>query len=129
MRHNPELFNDADQLTRPPGIENADVFGDIPRPIWIAFLSTWALLFGLFMLFFTSSGRAMLDVMTACFFALMTLGLPAAIGAGPRHGPRPWPRMIATHSGSLPTAAAATQILLIPVGGVIGLIGFILLAL
>jgi hypothetical protein len=129
MRHNPELFEDADQLTAPPAIENADVFGDIPSPIWIAFLSSWALLFGLFVLFFTSTGRGMLDVLTACFFAMMTLGLPAALGSRSRHVSRPWPRVIMTHSGSLPTAAAATQILLIPVGAVIGLIGFIVLAL
>jgi hypothetical protein len=129
MRHNPELLDDTDQLTSPPAEPERDLFGDIPSPIWIAFLSAWALLFGLFVLFFANDGPAALAVVTSCFFAMMILGLPAALGAQSKSAPRPWPRTITTGSGSLPVGAAAVQILLIPVGAVFGLIVFILLAL
>jgi hypothetical protein len=129
MRLNPEVLSDADQLTHAPRLHDADVFGDIPGWIWTAFLSSWALLFGLFLLFFATDGPSALMVVTACFFALMTLGLPAAIGGHSGSESRPWPRVIVTQTGPLPTRAAATQILLIPVAGVIGLIAFIALAL
>ena len=121
MRHIPELLDDTDQLTSPPAEHEKDVFGDIPGPIWIAFLSAWATLFGLFVLFFANDGPAALAVVTSCFFALMILGLPAALGAQTRSGPHPWPRIINTGSGPLPVGAAATQILLIPVAAVFGL--------
>jgi len=130
MRHIPELLDDADQLTSPPPAEGErDLFGDIPRPIWTAFLSCWALLFALFVLFFATDRPAALAVLTSCFFALMILGLPTALGAQSRSAPRPWPRTIKTGSGSLPVGAAAAQILLIPAAAVVGLIGFIVLAL
>ena len=129
MRHIPELLDDTDQLTNPPAEPNADPFGDIPRPIWIAFLSAWATLFALFVLFFATDGPATLAVLTACFFALMILGLPAALGAQTKRPARRWPRTVRTLNGPLPTGAAAAQILLIPIAAVIGLIGFIVLAL
>ena len=129
MRHIPELLDDTDQLASPPAEPERDLFGDIPGPIWTAFLSAWALLFGLFVLFFATDGPAMLAILTSCFFALMILGLPAALGAQSKSPARPWPRTITTASGSLPVGAAATQILLIPVGAVFGLIAFIILAL
>lgn len=126
MRLIPELRDDADQLApAPAATPDTGLYGDIPRPIWIAFLSAWALVFGLFLLFFTTDAPATLMVVTASFFALMTLGLPAALGMlspGPNDK---WPRLIVTHSGPLPVGAAAAQILLIPVASVIGLIGFI----
>ena len=129
MRLMPELIDEADQLTSPPTADEMRPFGDIPRPVWLAFLSAWALLFGLFILVFTTDGRATLDVFTAGFFALMTLGLPAALCTQSKCEVRPWPRLIGTHTGPLPLGAAATQILLIPVGAVIGLVAFILLAM
>jgi hypothetical protein len=129
MRHTPALLDDADQLAHPPRLHEAGVFGDIPGSIWVAFLSAWAALFALFLLFFTTDGPATLAVVTACFFALMILGLPAAIGGHRGAAQRGWPRVIMTRTGPVPTRAAATQILLIPVGAVFGLIGFILLAL
>lgn len=126
MRLDPVLRKDADQLAPAPRTPpEIGLYGDIPRPIWIAFLSAWALLFALFLLFFTKDGPAALMVVTASFFALMTLGLPAALGSlspGTNHR---WPRVIVTHSGPLPVAAAATQILLIPVASVIGVTAFI----
>ena len=129
MRHIPELLDDTDQLTSPPAEPERDLFGDIPGPIWIAFLSAWAMLFALFVLFFATDGPAALAVVTSCFFALMILGLPAALGAQSKSGPHPWPRTIHTGSGPLPVSAAATQILLIPVAAVFGLMMFIILAL
>jgi len=125
----PRTARHADQLTSPPAEGERSVFGDIPRPIWIAFLSSWALFFGLFVVFFAGDGPAAIAIVTSCFFALMILGLPAALGAQARSPSRPWQRTVRTGSGSLPVGAAAAQILLIPVAGVIGLIGFIVLAL
>lgn len=129
MRHIPELLDDTDQLTSPPAEPERDLFGDIPGPIWIAFLSAWAMLFGLFVLFFATDGPSALAIVTSCFFVTMILGLPAALGEQSKSGPRPWPRTITTASGTLPVGAAATQILLIPVAAVFGLIAFIILAL
>ena len=128
MRHTPELLED-DERTTGPAIPDPGVFGDIPRSIWIAFLSAWALLFGLFLVFFTRDGPATLAVLTSSFFALMLLGLPAALGMQSKSGKRERPRVIVTHNGPLPIRAAATQILLIPVGAVIGVALFVILAM
>lgn len=126
MRLDPKLRDDADQLAPAPEPKlSVGLYGDIPRPIWVAFLSAWALVFVLFVLFFSTNGQATLMVLTASFFALMTLGLPAALGSVATSEKRPWPRVIVTHSGPLPVMAAAAQILLIPFAAVIGLIGFI----
>ena len=129
MHSRPELLNDIDQRAAPPAPPNMAPFADIPRPIWTAFLSTWAVLFGLFVIFFARDGRAALMVVTASFFALMTLGLPAALSLQSPSAPREHPRIIVTGSGPLPVSAAATQILLIPVAALIGLAAFILLAM
>ena len=129
MHLTPELLHDDDQLTVEPVLPDTSPFGDIPRPIWTAFLSAWALLFGLFLLFFTTDGPATLAVVTSSFFGLMLLGLPAALGAQAKSTRRAPSQFIVTRNGPLPIGAAATQILLIPVGAVIGLAAFIVLAL
>jgi hypothetical protein len=129
MRLIPELLHDEDQLTAEPAVPDASPFSDIPRPIWTAFLSAWAVLFGLFLIFFTTDGPATLAVVTASFFGLMLLGLPAALGAQAKSPRGVRSRFIVTRNGPLPNGAAATQILLIPVGAVIGLSAFIALAL
>ena len=129
MRHLPELLDDTDQRASPPDEFDKSPFGDIPGAIWTAFLSFWALLFGLFLMFFATDGPATLAVVTASLFAMMLLGLPATLGAQARPRPHPWPRTITTGSGSLPVGDAAIQILLIPVASVIGLSLFIILAL
>lgn len=128
MRHTPELL-DQDELRAEPALSDVGLFGDIPRSIWIAFLSAWALLFGLFLVFFTRDGPASLAVVTASFFALMLLGLPAALGAQANSSTRERPRVVMTHNGPLPIRAAATQILLIPVGAVIGVTLFVILGM
>lgn len=128
MRHTPELL-DQDELRAEPSISDEGLFGDIPRSIWAAFLSAWALLFGLFLIFFTRDGPATLAVVTASFFALMLLGLPATLGAQANASRRGRSRAVITRNGPLPIRAAATQILLIPVGAVIGVTLFIILGM
>jgi hypothetical protein len=129
MHPAPELLHDDDQLTAEPSVPGASPFGDIPGWIWTVFLSAWALLFGLFVLFFTTDGPATIAVLTSSFFALMLLGLPAALGAQAKSTRPVRSRVVVTRNGPLPVGAAATQILLIPVGAVIGLSFFIMLAL
>jgi hypothetical protein len=128
MRPVPEPLDDADQPAAPLP-PDASVFGDIPRAIWIAYLSAWGVLFGLFILFFTTSGPATIAVLTASFFGLMTLGLPAALGAMSKTSPRQFAGTIATRNGPVSVVAAATQILMIPVSAVIGLTAFIMFAM
>jgi VIT1/CCC1 family predicted Fe2+/Mn2+ transporter len=124
----PQVLDDTDASPAAPE-PNSDVFGDIPRWIWIAFLSAWALLFGLFLVFFTKDGEATFAVITAAFFALMTLGLPAALATQSKPRPHGSQRVIETRSGPLPLSAAATQILLIPIGAVVGLTAFIIVGM
>ena len=128
MHPNPGLADDQEQRANAPVATDMAPFADIPGSIWTAYLSAWALLFGIFILAFTTDGRATLAVLTASFFALMTLGLPAALAGVADRQPRSRRQRIETRSGPLPVAAAATQILLIPVGAVIGIIAFVILA-
>ena len=129
MRHIPEILVDQAEKTSAPAALPESPFSDIPGAIWKAFLSAWALLFGLFLLFFTRDGPAALAVVTASFFALMLLGLPAALATQTRFPERRWNGVVTTHTGSIPVAAAATQILLIPAASVIGLTLLIILAI
>src|SRR5690348_11339122 len=128
MRPNPGLANDQEQRASAPEAADMAPFADIPGPIWTAYLSAWALLFAIFILAFTTDGEATLAIVTASFFALMTLGLPAALPGVPGRPPRSRHPRVQTPPGPLPVAAAAAQILLIPVGAVIGLIAFVMLA-
>jgi hypothetical protein len=128
MRHSPELLH-KDELASEPTMPDSGLFRDIPSSIWTAFLSAWALLFGLFLVFFTKDGPATLAVVTSSFFALMLLGLPAALGAQAKSPKRRRSRVIMTRNGPLPVRAAATQILLIPVASVIGVSLFVLLGM
>ena len=124
-----KIHEDEANWTSEQAGPDTSLFGDIPGPIWTAFLTTWALLFGLFVVAFARDGPATIAVLTSCFFALMTLGLPAALGIRSRRPSHGWPRTIVTRNGRIPTTVAATQILLITVGAVIGLAAFIILAL
>jgi hypothetical protein len=128
MRLDPAVQADAD-LAAVPAAHEPSVFGDIPRFGWIAYLSAWAFLFGLFVLFFAADGPAALAVLTSCFFACMLLGLPAALGTQAERAPRPSAGAIVTGSGTLPVSSAAIQILSVPVGACIGLAALILFAL
>ena len=128
VHHTPELL-DRDELTDEPVFPNAGVFGDIPSFVWIAFLAAWALLFGLFLIFFTKDGPATFAILTSSFFALMLLGLPAALGAQRASSSRQRSRVIVTRNGPLRIRAAATQTLLIPVCAVIGVALLIILGM
>jgi hypothetical protein len=127
MRLDQNLLDDQDQpLDSAP---DSGLFTDIPKPIWIIFLSAWALVFGLFGLFFTTDGPATLAVVTAAFFALMILGLPAALARQSKCARREFNGLIDTRNGPLGVGAAATQIVLIPIAAVIGVIAFIALGM
>jgi hypothetical protein len=129
MRHIPEILVDDEERTAPPQPLPASPFGDIPKFIWTAYLSSWAVLFGLFLIFFAADGPSALAVVTASFFALMLLGLPAAMGLQTRREDGPSKGVIETQTGPIPLREAATQILLIPVASVIGIAMLIVLAL
>jgi hypothetical protein len=127
MRLDQNLLDDQDQpLDSAP---DSGLFTDIPKPIWIIFLSAWALVFGLFGLFFTTDGPATLAVVTAAFFALMILGLPAALARQSKCARREFNGLFDTRNGPLGVGAAATQIVLIPIAAVIGVIAFIALGM
>lgn len=127
MRPISEIRVDNDELTSAPLPPSP--FSDIPGPIWTGFLGAWALLFGLFVVFFATDGRATMAVLTACFFALMILGLPAAVAGQAGGFPKKnWDGRIVTHTGTIPIGAAATQIMLIPIASVIGVLCLVILA-
>jgi hypothetical protein len=128
MRPISEAQVDSDELRSPPAPLPPPPFSDIPGWIWTTFLGAWAVLFGLFLLFFSTDGPAAMAVVTACFFAIMILGLPAALGVQTHVADRRPRARIVTNSGPIPVRAAATQILLIPVASVIGLVTLIILA-
>jgi hypothetical protein len=93
------------------------------------FLSAWALLFTLFILFFATTPEAAFAVTVAALFALMAFGLPVAIAVLGRCEPHDCKGIVHTRTGPLSVTAAATQIVLIPVAAVIGLTAFIVFAL
>ena len=104
-------------------------FQDIPKGLWSIFLSAWASLFTLFILFFTTTPAAAFVVTVAVLFGLMAFGLPAAMAAQGRCEGHECKGIVHTRTGPLSVAAAGTQIVLIPVAAVIGLTAFVILAL
>ena len=112
-----------------PNTMNIGLFADMPRWIWIVFISAWAVVFGLFALFFAITGRAAFAIAIVGFFGLMAFGLPKAMAAQMRCRDHECRQIIQIRTGPLDVRAAATQILLIPVAAVIGLTAFIVLAL
>ena len=112
-----------------PNTMNIGLFADMPRWIWTSFISAWALLFGLFALFFAINARAEFVIAIVGFFGLMVFGLPKALAAQMRCKDHECRQIIQIRTGPLSVGAAATQILLIPFAAVIGLAAFITLAL
>jgi hypothetical protein len=112
-----------------PNTMNIGLFADMPRWIWTIFISAWALLFGLFALFFAITDRAAFAIAIVGFFGLMVFGLPRAMAALMQCEDHECRQIIQIRTGPLNVGAAATQILLIPVAAVIGLVAFITLAL
>ena len=123
----PAVIDDRTGVSRHAGLVPAEPgpFQDIPRAIWIIFLSAWALLFTLFVLFFTATPQAAFVVTVAALFGLMAFGLPVALAVQGRCEGHECRGIVHTRTGPLSVAAAGTQIVLIPVAAVIGLIAFI----
>jgi len=109
--------------------DEAGLFQDIPPWIWRMFFHAWAMIFVLFLMVFTTNASATFVVTIAALTGLMILGLPAALAAQSRRSNVSYGNTIHTHTGPLSANAAAAQIVLIPVGGVIGLTAFILFAM
>lgn len=124
----PETLAAEDRQAAPAIVAEPGPFQDIPRPIWMIFLSAWGLLFTMFVLFFTVNPASSFVVTIAALFALMAFGLPMAMAAQARCEDYKCPNIIQTHTGPLSVAAAGTQIVLVPVCAVIGLVAFIALA-
>jgi hypothetical protein len=104
------------------------LFHDIPRSIWATFLAGWVGFFLLMWLFFAVNSESSFAVMVAIFFGLMAFGLPI-IMARQSDCVRPHSiDVVHTHTGPVSVRAAATQIALIPIAVVIGLLGFIIFA-
>lgn len=122
--------SDLEEDSTTTALPDADpgLFQDIPRWIWVAFLSAWAMLFGLFIVFFAIDAGSTFVVIIAALFGLMAFGLPMTLAAQSNRTGRNHGATINTHTGPLSVRAAAAQIVLIPVGAVIGLVAFIALA-
>lgn len=104
-------------------------FQDIPRSIWRIFLSAWATLFAMFVLFFAVNAAAAFAVTISALFAMMAFGLPSVMAALGRCEGHQCGEVIQTHTGPLSVGAAGVQIVLIPIAAVIGLTAFIVLAM
>lgn len=120
---------DEEQAAASPPPPDVGLFRDIPRWIWTIFLSAWAMFFGLMILFFATTPAAAFVVTISALFGLMAFGLPMALAAQSQCGKHDCTGMIDTHTGPLSAAAVGTQVALIPVAVVIGLVGFIVLAM
>ena len=103
-------------------------FQDIPRPIWIVFLSAWAVLFSMFVVFFTVNAAASFLITIAALFTIMAFGLPAALAAQGKCEAHRCGKVVHTHTGPLSIRAAGAQIAAVPICAVIGLTAFIALA-
>ena len=110
----------------PPDI---GLFRDIPRWIWVTFLSAWAMFFGLMILFFATDAAAIFVVTIAVLFGAMAFGLPMALAAQSKCDRYDCKGVIQTHTGPLTVRSAGVQIAMTPIAAVVGLTGFIILAL
>ena len=103
-------------------------FQDIPKQIWMVFLSAWGVIFGMFVIFFTVNAAASFLVSIAALFAIMAFGLPAALAAQGRCEGHRCSNVIQTHTGPLSVKAAGTQIVAVPICAIVGLTAFIAFA-
>lgn len=125
----PEHLIDQDQKTPAEPPPDIGLFQDIPRWIWITFLSAWAMFFGLMILFFTTDATAIFVVTVAVLFGGMAFGLPMALAAQSKCADYDCKGVIHTHTGPLDVRSAGAQIALIPIAAVIGLAAFVMLAM
>lgn len=125
----PETHSGGMQKEQVSEPQDVGLFQDIPGWIWRIFLSAWATIFTLFLIVFTTNASATFMVTISALFGLMAFGLPATLAAQSRRQNVKYDKIINTHTGPLSQKAAAAQIVLIPIGGVIGLTAFILFAM
>lgn len=124
----PEKRVADDELAEAPPSTEPGPFQDIPKQIWVVFLSAWGLLFGMFVVFFTVNAQASFVVTIAALFAMMAFGLPSAMAAQGRCEGHRCGKIVQTHTGPLSIAAAGVQIAAVPVCAIIGLAAFIAFA-
>jgi hypothetical protein len=124
-----EPIADAEEAAASAPPAEIGLFQDIPSWIWAIFLGAWAMFFGLMILFFATSAEAAFVVTIVALFGLMAFGLPLALGAQSKCGEHDCKGVVHTLTGPLSARAASAQIALIPVAVVIGLAGFIMLAM
>ena len=125
----PELAVDQEQDAAAAAAPEIGLFRDIPRWIWVTFLSAWAMFFALMILFFATDAAAIFVVTIAALFGAMAFGLPMTMAAQSKCDPYDCKGIVQTHTGPLSVRSAGAQIALIPVAAVIGLTAFIVLAL
>ena len=124
----PEKHVAGDELAEAPPVAEPGPFQDIPKQIWVVFLSAWAVLFGMFVVFFTVNASASFVVTIAALFAIMAFGLPSVLAAQGRREDYRCGKVVQTHTGPLSVTAAGTQIAAVPICAIIGLTFFIALA-
>lgn len=105
------------------------LFQDIPGWIWKVFLGAWATFFGLMFVFFATSPMALFMVMVSILFGVMIFGLTRALAAQSQCADYTCKGAIDTYTGPLSAREAGVQIALIPVAVVVGLLGFVVLAM
>lgn len=123
----PIIAQDEQTLASPS--TNIGLFQDVPGWIWATFLSTWAMFFGLMILFFATDAATIFVVTIAVLFGAMAFGLPMTLAAQSKCANYDCRGVIHTHTGPLRVRAAGAQIAMIPIAAVIGLTAFILLAM
>jgi hypothetical protein len=122
-----EVLDRVEAARPPPTV--IGLFQDIPGWIWKVFLGAWATFFGLMFVFFATSPTALFMVTVAGLFGVMAFGLVKALAAQSQCGDHSCQRAIDTHTGPLSARDSGAQIALIPVAVVIGLLGFVVLAM
>ena len=125
----PKPVIDQDQETPAAPAPVIGLFQDVPRWIWVTFLSAWAMFFGLMVVFFATDAAAVFVVTIAVLFGAMAFGLPMALAAQSKCATYDCKGVIQTHTGPLSVRSAGAQITMIPIAAVLGLTAFILLAM
>lgn len=124
----PERHVAEQEKAEPPPAPEPGPFQDIPRQIWVVFLSAWATLFSMFVIFFTVNGSASFVVAIASLFAIMAFGLPSVLAAQGRCDGHRCGKIVQTHTGPLSLTAAGAQIAAVPICAIVGLTAFIAFA-
>lgn len=89
-------------------------FDDLPSGILGAFVGSWAVLLGLFWVFFAQGSAAQFALVIVTFFVLMFFAVPAIMIGQVVPKSKSEPGSINVHTGVLTERSAAIQVLLIP---------------